>query len=759
MTRPTIPFTRELRDQLRRRSPEQIAELLLRVPALAEALQGRGLLSGLAANGLVYAPHRAQPQPTLERLAMLLSSAVGIDMTLASLDRFSLQLVTLAAWHGGDLDRKTALAEVGADRGDDLDSAATILADLLLTEADAGWLVLRRGVAQVVGLPGTPIRTYGEALGSDALAAMARRLGVDKVPSRKMERLAAVEQRLRDPDAVHAAAAKVSADAQRAFNVLLGSGPQRVSEVGVPYYSPWGRATTTLHELEAAGLVGVNFDQQVCWVWLDVVVGLNGRLFSHWPPRAATPKTQPLRENPGLPPVLGRLAALLAHWAGEPAPALQTGGLGVRPIRAAAKALGASSGEVGLLASLAVSLGLLGRLHLGSTGRGRARTDTWAWAPTPQADEFAALAPDRQWALLVQAWRDDTSLDETQGLPERVDDSVSPRPSLLRSTLLRLLQSLPPGAGLAPDELAVVAETSASAGLRGPAVGHVVAAARVLGLVPPDGPVGLTTLGRALLDGPASLAAALPPPRTEFTVQADLSVVAPPDLAPDVTARLERYAELESATGARVYRLSERRIGAALDGGESASQILDFLAEHATAQLAQNVDYLVRDCQRRHGRLRAGGCVSYVRSDDAAALTSAVAVKAAKLRLLAPTVAVSSLPRAKVLAALRAKGLMPVAEDADGATLTTAGPEASAAAKGRSLPPLRDSLEIRRSDAEALAAKVLAAAELAPDPTTPRTGPKYVTDPRWVELDALAGDEDEDDEFSDWTGSARRGRA
>ena len=753
----TRPAGFDLRAALRDRTPQQIADLLERVPVLAEALEGRGTLSGLGRYGLSYPMPRAAAGPTLERLAALLGSAAGIDVSLAALDRFALQLVTLAVWHGGALDRATALAEAGADRADDLARAVADLDALLLIDPAAGWLVLRPGVAAVVGLPGVPVRAHAHAMNSDAVAGMLRRFGIDRPPPRKMQRVAELEACLRDPQAISTAAAGLSAEALRVFNLLLAQGPQRVVDVGVPYYMAWHRGDTPLHELETCGLIGVDAGDQVAWVWLDVLVGLEGgRLFAEWPAPAAAAPARPLRENPGLPPVLGRLPALLEQWRAEPAPALQTGGLGVRPIRAAAKALGMPAGEVGLLAAVAVSLGLLGQVSLGVKGRGRMRTETWVWSPTSLAAEFAALPAERRWALLVQTWRDAKNFDETQGLPERVEEDLGPGGSLARSALLRLLRDLPAGTGLALEDLTLHAETHTSGNLRGPAVGFVVEGARALGLVPAQGPVGLTTLARALLEGPEALAAALPPPRAEFTVQADLSVVAPPDLAPDIAGQLERYAELESAAGARLYRLSERRIGAALDAGDTASDILDFLGEHTTAALAQNVEYLVRDCERRHGRLRAGACVSYLRSEDPAALSGALAVKAAKLRLLAPTVAVSSLPRAKVVAALRAKGLMPVAEDADGVTLAPAAATATPTARaGGGLPALRDALEIRRADAEALAQKVLAADELVPDAPSPVGQPasRYVPDERWPDvqmvLDADTYDDDDDDDGVD----------
>jgi hypothetical protein len=360
-----------------------------------------------------------------------------------------------------------------------------------------------------------------------------------------------------------------------------------------------------------------------------------------------------------------------------------------------------------LLAHLAIGLGLLDQTRIGTKGTGRQRTDVFGWAPTDLSSRLREQPPARRWAFLVQAWRDDVTLDESKGLPERWEATeFFYAGSWARTAFLRLLADLPPGRGLPEDALAATAAFHHPGILQGPALRGIIDAARVLGLVPVTGPVGLTRLGRALLEGPGAVEAALPPPRTDFTLQADHTVIAPPDLALDMTSRLERYADVESAAGARIYRLSERRIAAALDDGDTAAGILDFLETHSTVPVAQNVAHLIHDVQRRHGRLRAGTVSSYLRCDDPALLTRAVGVKAAKLNLLAPTVAVSALSVDKLIAALRARGLMPVAETPDGVTLAHSVNVVSA--DSRELPPLRcAAVVLDAAQIEALAKQVL----------------------------------------------------
>lgn len=715
-----MPAADPLSEQLRATGPERLAGLLTRVPVLRDALEGHGPLVDVGVYGLVHPRVSRSRHRTIERLATLLSSSMGLDACLASLDRTARDLVTLAVWHGGSLTRDEALADVAACGADPeataplLDAAAAAVHAVLLTEPAAGWVVLRPGVARVAGLPGVPARAGLERIRTDELAQVLRNHGVSGIPSRKQERVAALEALLRDGEAVRAALPRLGADARRILARLVADGPQTVRDVGVPRYQPWDGRLTPLRELEAFCLVGVDYAAQECWAWLDVMVALHGGVVTAWPsPPAVTPVALP--DAGGLPEVLGHLGRVLARWRADPAPALAAGGLGVRPVRAAAKELGLPAGAVGLLTNLAVGLGLLDQVPVGTTGRGRAAKQVFVWAPTALAADFGSRPAEERWSLLVQAWHDAEGLDETAGLPERLALSDWSGAPLARAALLGLLAELPPGTGLPDDDLAAAAAYRYPALLHPPVVGNLVAAARTLGLVPPDGPVGLTALGRALLDGPAALAAAVPSPATDFVVQADLSVVAPPGLAPDIGARVGRYAELESAAGARLYRLSEIRLAAAFDAGEHDEDIIGFLDAHTDAPLPQNVTYLVRDVARRHGRVRAGACASYVRCDDAALLSRAVGVNAAKLRALAPTVAVSALARDKVVAALRAKGLMPVAEDADGLVLAPA-TTAPAPAHDAGLPALREGLVPGPEQAGRVVADLLA----TPPPRTAR---------------------------------------
>ena len=143
-------------------------------------------------------------------------------------------------------------------------------------------------------------------------------------------------------------------------------------------------------------------------------------------------------------------------------------------------------------------------------------------------------------------------------------------------------------------------------------------------------------------------------------------------------ARLDRIAVIESSGGALSYRLDASRIGQELASGDSASAICAFLERHSTVAVAPAVIRFVHDAERRRSGLTVTAAATVITADGTLGLADALKVKAARLTLIAPTVAISDLPPAKMLAALRAKGLAPRAD--------LAGPSAPT----RPLPPIPD---------------------------------------------------------------------
>jgi Helicase conserved C-terminal domain len=280
-------------------------------------------------------------------------------------------------------------------------------------------------------------------------------------------------------------------------------------------------------------------------------------------------------------------------------------------------------------------------------------------------------------------------------------------PPLARAALIKTLADLPEGEGLAVDDLTARLVFD-NVGLMAPAiVNQLVNEARVLGLVPGDGPVGLTPSGRMLLAGIQALETMTGGGPRQFTVQPDHTIIAPPDLDAEVIADLERFTSLESEAGALIYRITTEDTVRALDSGWTADEILEFLAQGSSVPVAQNVARTITDAADRHGRITVGSSATWVACDDSVLLANAVAVKSAKLVAVNPTLAVSELPPEKVLAALRARGLAP-REQSSGE------PESAPTPSYLPAIELRDRLLPNSDDIAALAARVMQGEEPAP---------------------------------------------
>ncbi len=182
-------------------------------------------------------------------------------------------------------------------------------------------------------------------------------------------------------------------------------------------------------------------------------------------------------------------------------------------------------------------------------------------------------------------------------------------------------------------------------------------------------PIRKLVAGDSEADVVLAMAKVLPKPIDHFLLQADLTVVVPGPLERELAEQLSALATVESAGAAMVYRISEQSIRRALDTGRTAAEIHGFFAQHSKTPVPQGLTYLIDDVARRHGQLRVGMASSFVRCEDPVLLAQAVAapaMDALEVRVLAPTVAVCQAPIAELLAALRAAGFAPAAEDASG---------------------------------------------------------------------------------------------
>src|SRR5215475_3713735 len=390
------------------------------------------------------------------------------------------------------------------------------------------------------------------------------------------------------------------------------------------------------------------------------------------------------------------LESLLESYAAEPPSELRAGGLGVRELRRTARALNVEDPVAALFAEAARAAGLLE-----ATGGPES-----VWLPTARYDSWLAAPPARRWTQLASAWLAMTRLPSLVG--ERDDrgrttaalsaDAERVNAPATRRRVLQLLADQPSGTALA-DPAGIAARLAWTGPRRGgqrvSQVAAVLAEAEALGVT---GRGALTSYGRQLLAGgdpERVLAARLPAPVDHVLIQADLTVVAPGPLDPDLARQLAQVADVESAGGATVYRLTDSTVRRALDAGRTATELHELFRTRSRTPVPQALTYLVDDVARRHGRLRVGAASAYLRCDDEVLLAQVLADRATeplRLRRIAPTVVASRSAVPRVLEVLRRAGYAPVAESAEGTVVLTRpdarrAPERPRSARGPAEPP------------------------------------------------------------------------
>lgn len=367
------------------------------------------------------------------------------------------------------------------------------------------------------------------------------------------------------------------------------------------------------------------------------------------------------------------IAAVLDDWGANPPKLLKAGGLGVREVRRAAKLVGRDERATARMIELAT----VGGLAAADWRAGLA-------LPTPAYDDWSELDTASRWAGLVSAW---IAAPVHVSLAGAIGEDGKPFACLLprlqeaqaverRSAVLDVMASVPAGRAAAEASLLLrIVWEAPDRWQGGPAEGGfarwVIDEAEMLGVTAGG---ALTGAGRSAWEGKfeeagRQLAMVLPPVISEVVLQADLTAVVAGQPEPSLAAALELMADVESGGAACVYRFSEASLRRAFEAGRTAPEINDLLSRHARHGVPQTLSYLIDDLGRRFGRVRVGHVASYVRSDDAALLAEVVrARKLARvgLRLLAPTVAVSSQGPDVVLGALQAAGYLPAHEGASG---------------------------------------------------------------------------------------------
>ncbi|AUN39343.1 helicase-associated domain-containing protein [Tsukamurella tyrosinosolvens] len=474
-----------------------------------------------------------------------------------------------------------------------------------------------------------------------------------------------------DLGAIDAALAAAGPDERALLDRLAEGSPLGRTAAAGPGTSP----DHPVQRMLASGLLARVDHQTVELPW-EVRARLRGEL------PLGTSLKPPVLDGPPVPGAdgAGAVAALelLRHaddvldvLGAVPAQRVKAGGIGIRELRRVAKAAGLAEDRAALLLELLAAAALI------SEGELDGEEDS-VFAPTVAVDEWQRSAPAERWALLARTWlelRRQPALIGTRGeegivgpLHRAARSTVAPQD---RAAVLDALALAPPGTAPAVPDLHAAARFAHPSWYRRltlDAIAGIVDQAQIVGLVAGG---ALTSAGRAArtTDPAQAMAAALPKPVEEFLLQADLTLTIPGPTTHDFAAAVALVADLESAGGAAVYRVTDASVRRALDAGRTSAEVHAFFVAHSVTPVPQGLTYLVDDVARRHGALRAGVAGSFLRSDDPALIAAVLASPAAEalaLRAVAPTVLIAQVPLSDLVAGLAAAGFNAAAEDSRG---------------------------------------------------------------------------------------------
>lgn len=359
----------------------------------------------------------------------------------------------------------------------------------------------------------------------------------------------------------------------------------------------------------------------------------------------------------------------------QPVELLKEGGVGVRAVTAISRELNLEEKDVHRVISVGMAAGLLSRGDHDSTS---------VLAPTRATDEWLEADLATRWLTVLRGWLLSPwapwlvgEKDEKQQAIRLLSDSTR-RDHLpeQKEVILRQFLAPEPGVEISDDELRddlFYTHPIAATLLPKRTIQEILLEARWIGALAGG---TATSLLRAVFDAEEDaqeVATQVTPGTVERVIaQGDMTILAPGPLPHMMQSELDLLGEIESAGLASVYRITESSVRRALDTGRTAEEIKNWLTDHSLGEVPQSINYLVDDVARRHGTLRGGPALSYLRCDDPSLLAEATRTPAAAevgLHLIAPTVAVAQAPLVKVIDALRAAGFQPVAEDSSGAAL------------------------------------------------------------------------------------------
>ena len=643
------------------------------------------------------------PLSTFNDLATRVSQPYLVHSVIERLDRFSRELVEALAY----LDRGTA-ADVAALAAETIaqseieDGLRRLRAQMLaLRRGDGTWELLpalHRMITSPFGLGQSYDRLFN-ALTMEDLRHVANGAGVTAV-SPKPSLIKALVEHFEMPGRIAELIAAGGSEVEEVLRRIVSS--NSVVMAPTQQYQRHRLSAPIRYAVDHGLLVALGWDA-LC---LPSAVGktlLGGHVITAFHSRPAPPRlverASPRDGTCELRPaeLIDAIARIGRGWGAAPVAALKTGagGVSMRDIRSMAKSMGLPERAMARLVELAGVAGLVA--HDWQVDR---------VSPTEAFDQWVALSAGLRWLALVDAWKIGPIELSRAGAKDDNDKAVAALArdyandgdgAWRRSQVVRALVALHNEAPGAPIDPASVAENVTWGSPRRWAYRHVankpiafpalelvtdvLDELALLGLARTD---ALTEAGRAALAGSIDEALALtgfPEPVGTYTVSGDLTAVVPGEIDPRVLRLLEAMADTESRGAATVYRFTEAAVRRALDRGHTAEELLTHLSAHARPKVPQALRYLIEDVARRYGAVRAGIAVAYVRSDDAALLSEVARSKKAakaKLRQIAPTVAVSSVPLEKIIPILREAGFLPVQEGDDGTVIVAAAKETRA---------------------------------------------------------------------------------
>lgn len=353
---------------------------------------------------------------------------------------------------------------------------------------------------------------------------------------------------------------------------------------------------------------------------------------------------------------------------------LNAGGVGVREIARLSKALGLDNTVVSDTLELCrhadlIAPGLPVPAPQNLVGSGD------HWSLTERGADYLTSPLARRWALLLDGWRRSAHapwLAEENDAHLLQDSLDVPSAAALRG-LVASSGGVTDVDGLWRRRPSVAAVTTTDA------LDHVRDETVVLGLTA-DGEPSSAAVALAGASGEAeltevtelteALGRVLPPPVQMLIIQADMTILAPGLLDSDTEAMLKRFADVESTGMASVWRVTRESMQRAVEHGDTAEQIQDFLAGMAP-DVPQSLWYLIQDTWRTHHPetpVVGSTAASVLTAPDTTSMDAIMDTDAAAetgLRRIAPTVAVSSSQLSLVVEALEEDGIR-ISVDGDG---------------------------------------------------------------------------------------------